>query len=521
MRMKGSGDRDSSVSLLRRSQSIFLVVFALAFGISYSQSPLYTSNQNQYFLHGLARSGVGYLQNDWLARTADPTPVFSYFVTFIYNIFQFKEIFYLAYLFLLAVYFLCCLGIARELAEIDQPTEVFLFIVLFIFIHSSAFRFLITKVTSPDWGYFFEGGLAGQRVLGTVLQPSSFGILLILSIYLYLIRKYILSVVVAGLAEVFHPTYLLPAAMIILAIVWGVYQEGKRVKQAALLGVIGVVLTLMVAAYVLFTFRPTSPEEYARAQEILVNFRIPHHALISEWLNVSSFFQLFLVFLAAYLIRNRRLFPIFVIGISAGLFISLLQILTDSNMVALLFPWRISSILIPLSTTILLAILIELLFRHQRGWIESHFAVLIISGSLVILLTGVAGIYYFVQEYRDKLFSKESELYRYVEMNKQAEDVYLTPIDMQDFRLATGGAAYVDFKSIPYQDQEVIEWHRRVLRASDFYRRKRINCQDLKDWIQAEEITQLILTNDQKEPDCAFLQETFRNDNYRLFKFSP
>src|SRR5262249_54093375 len=51
---------------------------ALAFGLACGQAPLYYSNQNQYFLHGLAAAGQGHLGKDWLAHeTLDPTPVFS------------------------------------------------------------------------------------------------------------------------------------------------------------------------------------------------------------------------------------------------------------------------------------------------------------------------------------------------------------------------------------------------------------------------------------------------------------
>ena len=49
-------------SILKREWFIGLVSFlawSLIFGIIYAQSPLYTSNQNAYFLHGLADAGVG------------------------------------------------------------------------------------------------------------------------------------------------------------------------------------------------------------------------------------------------------------------------------------------------------------------------------------------------------------------------------------------------------------------------------------------------------------------------------
>src|SRR2546423_1575197 len=48
---------------------------------AYTQAALYYSNQNQSFLHGLAHAGEGLLAEDWLAKTNDPTPVFSALVT--------------------------------------------------------------------------------------------------------------------------------------------------------------------------------------------------------------------------------------------------------------------------------------------------------------------------------------------------------------------------------------------------------------------------------------------------------
>jgi hypothetical protein len=43
--------------------------WAILFGLIYAQSPLYTSNQNTYFLHGMAQAGFGQLSRDWTART--------------------------------------------------------------------------------------------------------------------------------------------------------------------------------------------------------------------------------------------------------------------------------------------------------------------------------------------------------------------------------------------------------------------------------------------------------------------
>ena len=45
----------------------------------------------------------------------------------------------------------------------------------------------------------------------------------------------------------------------------------------------------------------------------------------------------------------------------------------------------------------------------------------------------------------------------------------LFPVDLQRFRLVTGAPIYVDFKSVPYLDTEVIEWHHRMRRCEAWY----------------------------------------------------
>src|SRR4051794_30120669 len=65
-----------------RRTAALVLLGAAAFAVAYGQAPLYYSNQNQYFLHGLAAVGEGHLREDWLANTADPTPAFSALVAF-------------------------------------------------------------------------------------------------------------------------------------------------------------------------------------------------------------------------------------------------------------------------------------------------------------------------------------------------------------------------------------------------------------------------------------------------------
>ena len=56
------------------------LVCAVLFAVAHTQSQLYYSNQNQYFLKGVASGTDTTLSHDWLVNTADPVPVFSKFV---------------------------------------------------------------------------------------------------------------------------------------------------------------------------------------------------------------------------------------------------------------------------------------------------------------------------------------------------------------------------------------------------------------------------------------------------------
>src|SRR5262245_58356896 len=69
----------------RLPSALGLLLLAASFALAHTQARLYYSNQNQYFLHGLAQGGRGELDRDWLANPADPTPVFSAAVGWTYR----------------------------------------------------------------------------------------------------------------------------------------------------------------------------------------------------------------------------------------------------------------------------------------------------------------------------------------------------------------------------------------------------------------------------------------------------
>src|SRR5437588_2119933 len=99
------------VTLIQGARRLLGFLFwSLIFGISYTQAALYYSNQNQYFLHGLAAAGRGDLDQDWLATTKDPTPLFSVGVALTASYLH-EWFFYLYYVLILGLYFHSLVGV--------------------------------------------------------------------------------------------------------------------------------------------------------------------------------------------------------------------------------------------------------------------------------------------------------------------------------------------------------------------------------------------------------------------------
>ena len=158
--------------------------------------------------------------------------------------------------------------------------------------------------------------------------------------------------------------------------------------------------------------------------------------------------------------------------------------------------------------------------------------VAIAAGSLALQMSGLA--------YR--VPDEEEGLYEFVRTHRRPGEVYLLPIrmpdlaagprgspsttfvspreaagenripiDLQRFRLATGAAIYVDFKSIPYKDVEVLEWYRRMRVGDDWQ-----FWHGWPDRAPPETVTHIVERADQNL-DPARFELIFADANYRVF----
>lgn len=540
------------VSIERTTRSyrvLFFIGLSLVFSIAYTQSPLFTSNQNQYFLHGLARAGWGNLRLDWLANTFDPTPVFSWLVEVTYRIFRQVEIFYLYYALLMGVYLYSLLGIISLIYDIaTSRARSLVYLSLLVAFHSAALRFALSRVFGHNLAYVFEDGFADQRLLGPVFQPSTFGVLLVLAIYLHLSGRPYWAALSAALAAVVHPTYLLSAATLVLAFVldsltrlgqWSVLATRsavrkafrgpvvdshrhrpaiwKRVARAAGPGFLALAVVAPIVVYVFFNLGNTPEETTTLARRILVHQRIPHHALVSWWFDISAVIKIALISAALYLIRHQRLLLILLVPTLVGAGLTVLQALTGNDALALIFPWRISTWIVPLCTAIVLAWLVSSVFDDFSLWVDRYQRPLIRAAlALIAAVVAIGGIR-LALDFARKAASPERPLYAHVSTMRKPGQTYLIPVKMQDFRLETGAPAYVDFKSIPYRDSDVLEWQRRHDLADQFYLTN--SCQLLPQFA-GEGITHVVLPATAPAASCPGLAEIYRDANYSVHKLS-
>jgi len=452
----------------------------LLFAGAFYQAPLFSSNQNTYFLNGLAHAGYGYLSSDWLALQTDHIPVFSYMVSFVHT-HGGDWLFYLLFVGLATAYAVSLSAIAARTFSAEwrwQHMTVFLFMLMFF--HST---WMLTPLAELIPGLqhvipaiqklidMSTSGLAGQSILRPILQPSTFGVLILAGVACFLYRREFLAVACMVLAATVHPTYILHAAILTAACMFVLALE-KRIQRALAVGVFATLLVLPVLLYVALVLQPASPAQLAEAQSILVDERIPHHAKVSAWFSFGAILKIAIIVAGiAVSFRHKRLFMVLTLCTVTGLALSLLQVMTANTSLALLFPWRLSTWLVPACFAILLGGVSVLVVRLLQTWVapgKMQYVHLGIAGLFITfaVTSGVLGVHKTIDGARA---TTQNDVVFYARTHAQPAQTYLIPLKYENFRLASGVPVFIDWKSHPYRDVEVIEWHDRVALAKAFY----------------------------------------------------
>jgi hypothetical protein len=501
---------------LRRAFEV--VGWTAAFTLAYAQSPLYTSNQNQYFLHGLARAGFGFLRDDWLVRTPEPTPLFSGMVQLVASVLP-AWAFYLIYAGLMGVYLFSLLAVVGSAFDLRRPGTRTLVLALLVVLHSAALRYLLGRLVLPEAEFVLEGGVAGQRLLGAVLQPSTFGVLLVLSLALFLSGRRIPSVLALGAACAVHPTYLLSSGVLLGTYVALTAWPRVHWRRAVVMALVGAAVLAPTAAWAYLTFRPSGADLYALATDILIRLRLPHHAIPAKWLDVTVAIQAAIVLTAVVLVRRSPLVVILSVGAAFVVVSTAAQTASGDPTLALLFPWRLSTVLIPVSTAcITAAIAAAVLDRLTQ---RPKLVRLVLTGSVVaVVVAAAAGVFRHREELRAQRTDPAAPMMAYVAATVGPGDVYFVPPKLQDFRLRTGAPIVVEAKAIPYRDGEVAAWYDRLKLARNFFRTHPtyLNCGSLDTARDRYGATHVVLGPEQPGLTCPQLDEVFRDGDYAVFR---
>ncbi|MCK5310972.1 MAG: hypothetical protein KAJ62_02610 [Desulfobacteraceae bacterium] len=296
-------------------------------------------------------------------------------------------------------------------------------------------------------------------------------------------------------------------------------------------------------------FAPTSPEIFALSKEILAFTRIPHHSKVEIWFSgIIPWLQVLLLLLSLWLIRKNKFMIVLAICSIFCILLTTIQYFIGDAGLALIAPWRASVFLYPLSVIILLSYFFKkwLSKTHQGQNIS-----LIICGLLVLASLLYNGYDYYDYykgtinknfkhnlllekravkvEHKDKVLKnnivkkkKKSDnlpVLDYIRKNGKSGQVYLTHVKMHNFRLDSGMPQFVSWKSHPYKDVEVLEWHKRINVVNKIFNKDQFYCEAFQKMLQEYKITHLLIdikkTND---PACSNLKLIKKDTNFKLYK---
>jgi hypothetical protein len=193
------------------------------------------------------------------------------------------------------------------------------------------------------------------------------------------------------------------------------------------------------------------------------------------------------LFLGWLLLLRTKLATVATVATGIALVLSILAIATGSPTLALLFPWRLSAVFVPVSTVLVLGFAVHRLKVQRIQVVFALLAVVLAGVSFALVQTG--------HGYAEP--TVEDSTLEYIRTHAKPGDLYVIPaklgkpttargvysntfmkpldptkpvyFEFARFRLSTKAALYIDFKSIPYRSDEVLEWHRRLVQCETWF----------------------------------------------------
>ena len=519
---------------------------AVALATSYALLPLYSSNQNHHFLIGLARAGEGFLADDWLSATADPFPLFSAYVTFVHRHLT-DWLHYVVYYALFGAYGYGLMRVAEEVRPLGDAAAGTAaraaFLAVLCILHNEVFGYLaLLDLARMPWWQMTHWGVAEQEIFGHgAFQASSFGMLLPLAIALALAGRRRSGALLASSVLLVHFSYALTAAALVSAFMWIEFRESRRLAGALAVGGLALLLALPAAIDVLVRLGPTSPETSTAAAAILAR-HLPQETAVTYWFGWKALLQALWIVAGMTIAAGTPLLPMMAAPFAAGLLLSLVQVAIGSPRLALLFPWRVSVLLVPIATALVVwsavAAWVEVAAATRRRRIVAMSTVLTVVSMLVGAVRMTLHFAYFYGDRRvtsatDRFLPERVRMdfartleadalpaMRFVLETAKRGDLYLIPPELERFRTVSEAPALADLKSHPYKDAEVLEWRRRLDRTIDFFRSGG-SCDAAGALAADYHVTHLVADRRIQPGACAVWEKMYADEAFAVFRIRP
>ena len=478
-------------------------IFSIAIG---GQRFLFVNNQAVYYLNGLAYAGKGYLLNDWIVLNGKSLPTFDYFVYYSVELFS-DNFFYVVMFFLQGIYVYSLIKIANIIFEFNNK---------FIF---NLIYFSVLIFSYSLWWIQISTGVATQDLTLYALMPATFGIFLLVSIYLYLTKHIYLSIVALCVAAYFHSAYLISAGLLTLSYLTAEFIESKNFKVPIRMGGLALILISPILVYNSIVHAQTNPDLWQEMVRLLVHDFLPFHSLPPVWLDEAAIIKFLSIILGIFIIRRTRIFYPMLIPSIVLISTTLITYYFPNDFISFWQPWRVSTFLVPLATAILLGyflkkLLIEKLINSRQ---EIIFGIL---SSILILFSIQNGLGNFEKyvDNRVRYNQQFSGLFNFVVESLQPDDLYLVPPGFgAKFRINTGAPVFFGVNKYPFTDTVFFEWYDRYKMANDFYRSDDEACDELNELIDFESITHVVLPPKHPASKCDKLSRIYKDKKYFLF----
>ncbi len=465
------------------------------------------SNQNQYLVHALFGMDAS-VTSDWFRNTVDPYPFFSAIAKLTYDWGGTSGIRILAFL-----------GTVLALESVYMLSRL-----LTVQNAKSNAALLGTVAVGltllPHTPHAFEG-VAGQYVISTpaYLQPSMFGCLVLFAVPCVLTaqksevkaaRKLYLAIalVSAALGCAFHPIYAVCALMLLAAAFIANILQGANVnlRYFALAATVLVLIATAANPTVVSMAFPSS--KYSLALERFAFERIPYHSQTIDW-QLSDIIRLVIAMIATRIARtglNERWLANFlgsalIMATTATLAVQL----SGQSKLVLLFPWRVSVFIMPVSFTVIAVWVADNVEQALPRWNWRWLAM------IAAIFMAVYGCVTTLLSESPATFDERTALVRAV----RPSGVGLVPLSSDNVRLNAPANIYVDWKSPPYASEDLVEWWYRVDQLRQFERDVDRFCST--GW--HAKIHWILLPAKQKPPSCVSKWRVAgRSANWRILE---